>query len=67
MNRGKDKKAIELVRDFLEHHDREVGVGVGVGTEVAVSGERLLRVRIVRKPPAWIEFLRELLERGTRV
>lgn len=63
MNRGKDKKAIELVRDFLEHHDREVGVG----TEVAVSGERLLRVRIVRKPPAWIEFLRELLERGTRV
>ena len=43
----KDTKALELIRDFLVHHDAETNVGA----KIAVSGERLMRVRIVRKPP----------------
>lgn len=56
----KDTKALELIRDFLVHHDAETNVSA----KIAVSGDRLMRVRIVRKPPAWLEFLRELLERS---
>ena len=52
----KDEKATELLRDFLACHETETSVGA----EIAVSNERRMRVWIYRKPPPWLEFLRDI-------
>ena len=51
----KDAKAIKLLRDFLVCHETETSVDCNI----AVSGNRRMRVRIERNPPPWLEFLKD--------